>query len=123
MPYVAYKLLHYAGLFLLFTSLGGLCALRLAGSPGPQGERWLKILHGVALLMILVAGFGLLARIGQAAPGGWAAWVWLKLALYAFLGAAPVLIQRAERLVGLLLVLLPLLGLGGALLALYKPGL
>lgn len=123
MPYVAYKLLHYAGLFLLFTSLGGLCALRLAGSPGPQGERWLKILHGVSLLMILLAGFGLLARIGQAAPGGWAAWVWLKLALYAFMGAAPALIQRAERLAGLLLVLLPLLGLGGALLVLYKPGL
>lgn len=34
MPYVAYKLLHYAGLFLLFTSLGGLCALLALYKPG-----------------------------------------------------------------------------------------
>lgn len=119
MPYVAYKLLHYAGLFLLFTSLGGLCAVQ---GRGAESERWLKLLHGVALLMAIVAGFGLLARLGQASPASWPAWVWLKLAVWATLGAAPVLIKRAERLAGLLLVLLPLLGLLGALVVLYKPG-
>lgn len=122
MPYVAYKLLHYAGLFLLFTSLGGLCAVRLGQGQGAEGERWLKLLHGMALLMAIVAGFGMLARLGQASPATWPAWAWLKLALWAALGAAPVLIKRAERLAGLLLVLLPLLGLFGALLVLYKPG-
>jgi len=122
MPYVAYKLLHYAGLFLLFTSLGGLCAARLGQGQGADGERWLKLLHGMALLMAIVAGFGMLARLGQASPATWPAWVWLKLALWTALGAAPVLIKRAERLAGLLLVLLPLLGLVGALLVLYKPG-
>lgn len=122
MPYVAYKLLHYAGLFLLFTSLGGLCAVRLGQGQGAEGERWLKLLHGMALLMAIVAGFGMLARLGQASPAAWPAWVWLKLALWAALGAAPVLIKRAERLAGLLLVLLPLLGLFGAFLVLYKPG-
>ena len=122
MPYFAYKLLHYAGLFLLFTSLGGLCAARFGQGQGAEGERWLKLLHGMALLMVIVAGFGMLARLGQASPAGWPLWVWLKLVIWATLGAAPVVVKRAERLAGLLLVLLPLVGLFGALLVLYKPG-
>ncbi len=122
MPYVAYKLLHYAGLFLLFTSLGGLCAVRLGQVQAAEGERWLKLLHGMALLMVFVAGFGMLARLGQASPAGWPAWVWLKLAVWTALGAAPVVVKRTERLAGLLLVVLPLIGLFGALLVLYKPG-
>jgi hypothetical protein len=122
MPYVAYKLLHYAGLFLLFTSLGGLCAARFGQGQGAEGERWLKLLHGMALLMAFVAGFGMLARLGQPSPASWPFWIWLKLAIWTTLGAAPVLIKRAERWAGLLLVVLPLIGLCGALLVLYKPG-
>jgi hypothetical protein len=64
----------------------------------------------------------MLARLGLAPPASWHAWIWLKLAIWTALGAAPVLVKRAERLAGLLLVLLPLVGLLAALLVLDKPG-
>jgi hypothetical protein len=115
-----YKLLHLVGVVFLFSALGAL----LAGSwPGTAGatDTWRKrsgITHGLALLVVLVSGFGMLARLGG---GSWGLWVWLKVATWLALGASLVLVRRQPRLVPILWFVLPLLGGFAAYLALYKP--
>jgi len=121
MPYEAYKVLHVFSVILTFTVLGGL-ALHSAngGNRGSNGSSKLTgILHGVGLLMILVGGFGLLARLGTS--GGFPLWVWFKLAIWLLVGASAVVIKRSPALSKALLLVLPLLGGVAAWLAVYKP--
>ena len=80
-PYLI-KTLHLVGVFALFTSLG---AVLLAGS----GKKTASILHGLALLLILAMGFAMLKK-----PPMDKAWWMIKLAMWVFLGAAPVLAKR-----------------------------
>ena len=62
MSYEIYKVLHVFAALLLFASLGTLAAV---GSQATGGLRRLAgIAHGVALAIIFVAGFGLMARLG-----------------------------------------------------------
>ena len=76
------KTLHIAGALGLFTSLG---ATLLGGS----GKKGASILHGVSLVLILLIGFAMLKKppMGQY-------WWMIKLGLWLFLGAAPVLSKR-----------------------------
>ena len=76
--------------------------------------------HGVALVIVLVAGFGMIARLGMG--GGWPLWVWLKLVIWLVLGAATVFVRKAGESAGWLLVLLPALGAVSAWLVLYRIG-
>jgi len=52
----------------------------------------LSAVHGSTLLVLFVAGFGLMARGGYsfAAP-----WVWIKLVIWLFFGLLPLFIKRA----------------------------
>lgn len=76
------KTLHLLGVFTLFTSLGAI----FLGSSGKKGA---SMLHGIALLMIAAIGFAMLKKppMGQF-------WWMLKLVMWLFLGAAPVLAKR-----------------------------
>jgi uncharacterized membrane protein SirB2 len=122
MPYELYKLLHVAGLILLFLSLGGMSLHTLNGGTKDNNtsRKLLAITHGVALLLMLVAGFGLLARLGFATA--WPLWVWPKLAIWLALGAASAFVYRKPALARILWFLLPLIGIIGAAVAIYKPG-
>jgi len=116
-----YKLVHLFGLFLMFTSLGAMTGLRLAPDeavPAPV-RRVLGLLHGVALLLVLLGGFGMMARLGLFAS--WPVWIWLKLTLWLLFGASVVVVRRAPRFAGVLLWALPLLGGVAAWVALHKP--
>jgi len=120
MPLLTYKILHVFSVILTFTVLGGL-ALHAAngGNRDSNASRKLTgILHGLGMLMILVSGFGLLARLGM---NEFPLWVWLKLAIWVLIGASAVVIKRSPALSRALLLLLPLLGGVAAWLALYKP--
>ena len=119
MSLIAYKVLHIFSVILTFTVVGGL-ALHAANGGSKESNSQSKltgILHGVGLLLILVSGFGALARLGGGFPG----WVWAKLAIWLVLGAAAAVIKSSPRLSRALLFLLPLLGGVAAWLALYKP--
>ena len=121
MPYAAYKVLHVFSVLLTFTVLGGL-ALHAANGGNRESNAHRKLtgaLHGIGLLMILVGGFGLLARLGVS--GSFPGWVWAKLALWLVVGAAAAVIKRSPALSKALLWLLPVLGGVGAWLAIYKP--
>ena len=120
MSYAAYKVLHLLGVLLLFTSIGGLCALAMTASSSELGRRISSIAHGVALLLTLVAGFGILAKLGLS--GSWPLWVWLKLAIWIALGGIVVVIRRLPKYATLFLFLLPILGALAGYLAIYKVG-
>ena len=75
--------------------------------------------HGVALLLILVAGFGLMARLGLF--GAIPLWAWAKIVLWLLLGAAIFLLKRNPRWATGLWVTFPLAGALAAWLAVAKP--
>lgn len=113
-----YVTLHIVGLVLLFFSLGGMTINALNEST--KGKVWLMATHGVAMLILLVAGFGAAAKLGYMKP--FPGWLGGKLVLWLVLGAAPVLIKRKPGLARILFFLLPALGAVGAVLVRFKPG-
>ncbi len=112
-----YKALHMFGIMLMFSALGAVIAT--AGEDSPRLKKLGGMAHGIALLLILVGGFGMLTRLGI---GSWPLWVWLKLGIWVIFGAATVFVRRAGDKAGWLLVLLPVLGAVSAWLALYRVG-
>lgn len=115
-----YKLLHLFGIMLMFSALGAVVAAAAAGGANPRLRKLGGVAQGVALALILVAGFGLLAR--QGFTGGWPLWVWLKLLIWLVFGVSTLLVRRAGEKAGWFLVLLPVLGAVSAWLALYRVG-
>ena len=82
-----YRILHFVGLAMLFASLGA-STLQPAGQKAPK---FAMILHGIGLLVMLVAGFGMLAKLGYKA---YESWVLVKVFGWLILGALPVLVRR-----------------------------
>ena len=118
--YGVYKILHLLGIFLVFVAVGGVSVHAASGGDKSSNplRRTLAISHGLGLILALVAGFGMLARIGSSPAEGW---VWAKVLIWLVLGASTALPYRARSLAGVMLTLIPLLGALGAYLAIYKP--
>lgn len=103
------KILHLTGVFALFASLG---ATLLGGS----NQKSASILHGVSLVIILLAGFAFLKK-----PPMDQYWWMAKLVIWLFIGVAPVLAKK-KILSPILVFALTLVGaIGAAYLAFYKP--
>jgi hypothetical protein len=122
-----YQILHMGGFALVFVALGGMAsfAMQTAGVTIAEGETpparpklW-AILHGLGLVLLLVAGFGALAKLGYKGPPAWA---WGKLVIWLLLGATPVIFKRAPQVAKPLVAALPLIALAAAALAVLKPG-
>lgn len=118
MDALSYKTLHVLGLFLVFTGLGGLMIQALTGSGENRAARRLAgLAHGIGLLIVLVSGFGGLAKLGVGFPG----WAIVKIVIWVLIGGVIVLIRRKPALVGVLWWLLPLLGGFAGYLAIFRP--
>jgi len=121
LSYSVYKVVHITGILLLFCALGGLTTLSARGvlADGGRARKFASAAHGISLLIVLVGGMGLIARLGMNGP--WPLWVWLKIGLWFVMGALIIVIRRAGSAAGVLLFLFPLLGAVAAYLAIYKP--
>jgi hypothetical protein len=120
--YPVYRVVHLFGIFLLFVVLAGMAwGAGRARAEGVISRRAAMILHGISLFIVLLGGFGLLARIGVMHGMDWPGWVWAKLAIWLLLGAAVVVPARKPAWGGGLLLLLPVLGGLAAWLAIFKP--
>lgn len=119
MPFDFYKVLHLFGLFMVFTALGGQIVSAINGVDAKQqpARKWIAIYHGAGLLIMLVAGFGMIAKLGVGFPG----WVLGKIAIWVVLGGIGTLAARKRNLAGMVWVLVIMLGLAATYLARYKP--
>ncbi len=124
MSYELYKVLHIVGVVMVIAALGGVAVHAANGGTRIANavRRPLAALHGLGLLVILVAGFGLLARLSLV-RGGLPLWIYGKLAIWLVAGALLAIPYRRPAVARpVLMIGLPLLGLLAAWLAVYKPG-
>lgn len=124
MSYPVYKLIHFLGIFMVIAALvaAGIHVLRGGTRANDPYRKLLSAAHGIAVFLILLGGFGMLARLGiMSGGGGLPGWIILKLVIWVAVGALMALPYRGPKLARVMLVALPLLLLGAAATALYKP--
>jgi len=122
-PYELYRVMHFLGFFLLMVGAGGMAVASLLGAPNDEEKKpaWVLgvIAHGVGLILVLVGGFGMLARMGYSAGEPW---VLVKVVIWLVAGAAIVGFKRMPGMAKILFFVFPLLGATAGFMALNKPG-
>ena len=107
-----YKVMHILGLSLVLTALGG-AALSAAKSKIPP------ILHGIGMVLILVSGFGMIAKYGYELAS--TPWLHVKLTLWVVVGALIALARRVPKAAAAVYIGGPVLVAFAAYSAIYKP--
>jgi hypothetical protein len=107
---ITYKIIHLIGISALALGMGGM----LAGGPN---RKPFAILQGVALLVMLITGFGLLAKLKLGFPS----FAIAKLVIWLVIGAMPVIVRKLKLpLVATIVISLTLVGIM-AWLGVMKP--
>lgn len=121
--YNLYKVLHILGIALAFTAIGGVnVAVANGATKATNAVRKLtSALHGTALFLLLLGGFGMLARLGMVQEHAFPGWLWGKIVIWLLLGGVTVIPYRKPHLAKPLLIATPLLAAVAAWLAIYKP--
>ncbi|MBD65008.1 MAG: hypothetical protein CME62_07360 [Halobacteriovoraceae bacterium] len=86
MEYGAYKIIHVVSIVLFFSIYG------MAASRGSV-KKIETIVTGILLVLILVGGFGLMARLGIP-HGDWPLWIKAKFAIWFIIGATGHLVLK-----------------------------
>jgi len=112
MDYTTYKIIHLIGVAALAMGVGGMMA-------GGEKRKLFSIVQGIALLVMLVSGFGILAKLKLGFPH----FAIAKTVLWVVIGGMPVLLRKLKvpTIVGIA-VSLTLVGLM-AWLGVIKPAL
>lgn len=89
-----YKLLHVFSVLLVFLALGGVIVHMINGGTKDSNRfrKTIAITHGVGLLLVLISGFGMLARLSIHWP--WPGWTIGKLVIWLLVGAALAVAYR-----------------------------
>lgn len=129
MSHAFYNILHVLGLILIIQSVAAAVYFRLYGAGSTTAadgslavnpaRKMLSIMHGVGILLLLVSGFGMLARLGM--TGGLPNWIYGKLAIWLVLGASIALVNRGKGSPMLWWILIVVLGGGAAWMGIFKP--
>ena len=118
-----YNVVHIIGIVLAMSALGGMAVHALNGGTRQtnRARALLGAVHGVGVLLILVGGFGMLARLGFRHGASFPGWIWVKLAVWVTVTALPALAYRRPALARPVFLALPVLGGLAAYMAIYKP--
>jgi len=122
--YLALKVVHVVGVLLAFTGAAGLAAHAAGGRPkGENPVRGLLVtLHGIGLLLVILAGFGMLYQMMRSPAMPSPAWATTKLVLWALLAVVVTLPSRWPRSARWVLAAgLPLIAAAAAVVAILKP--
>jgi hypothetical protein len=90
-----YQILHITGIIMLFMGYGALLARSMCGSDNASVRKLGSITSGIGLLLILIAGFGLITKMGYSFT---APWLIVKMVIWLALGGLIVLINRKPEL-------------------------
>lgn len=118
-----YEILHILGIALMFVAIGGVAVHAANGGTKAESQtrKMVSIGHGVGALLVLVGGFGMLARIGMQHGAGFPTWLWVKIAIWAILSAVVLIPYRKPALARPFFLLLPTLAGVAVYMAVYKP--
>lgn len=121
-PFSFYKVVHLLGVVTLFTALGGTVLHALNGGTrhSNAGRGLVGALHGISLLLILIGGFGMMARLGIA-QSGFPGWIYAKLGIWVALPFLGMLGARKPEYSRITMILMPIVGGLAAWIAIYKP--
>jgi len=95
MPAYIYQILHVTGIIMLFMGYGALLARSLANSDNAAVRKLGSITSGIGLLLILIAGFAMISKLGHSFT---APWLIAKMVIWLALGGVIVLINRKPAL-------------------------
>ena len=98
-----YQVLHIVGISMVFLGYGALLARSMAAPENVSVRKLGSITSGIGLLLILVAGFGLISKLGHSYTE---TWILVKFVIWLLLGGLIVLINRKPQLAMLLWCLL-----------------
>lgn len=87
MSYQIYKMIHIVSIVIFFSAY----AVAAAKQGSIKRE---KIITGIALVLILVSGMGLIARLGIPHGAPWPIWIKIKLGIWAVIGTSGHMILK-----------------------------
>lgn len=117
--YQIYKIIHILGIAVAFYAFGRLAISIQSKASDPKSRKVNMMLHGVGLFLILLGGFGMMARLGiiNGIPG----WIWAKLSIWLILGGIVVLFKKLSHLMTVWMTAIFALLIVAVYLAQYKP--
>lgn len=114
---LVYKLLHLAGVMMVFLGFGGLIVRGMLDQHNTGLRKLGAITSGIGLLLLLVSGFGMVARYGFNYTD---LWLIIKYGIWLALGCATVLVNRRPEIgIGMWWGVL-VLGIVAAVVGVYK---
>lgn len=90
-----YHILHFVGILMLFLGYGALLGRSIAGSDDARVKKLGSITSGIGLLLMIVAGFGLIAKLYG---NSFEPWMIAKIVIWVVLGGLIALINRKPAL-------------------------
>ena len=121
-PRDAYEIVHLIGIAMLFIAIGGVAVHAANGGTkaNSQTRGLVAAIFGTGSFLILLGGFGMMARLGlvRGMPPGW---LIVKMLIWLVLSAIVLVPYRKPELAKPFMVILPFVVGLAVYLAVYKP--